>query len=140
MNDEANEKVISGKLKILYISIIAICVISLIVAVIIQLNSNTTDIQLGNKGDMNTIDENKTNNYKTKFNEIFENKVNYLNNNSYKITKNYEEKEIIYTGYQIKENKINDYDLDVNIPYINIKNSTIDEFNENIKEIFEKKS
>ena len=59
MNDEANEKVISGKLKILYISIIAICVISLIVAVIIQLNSNTTDIQLGNKGDMNTIDENK---------------------------------------------------------------------------------
>lgn len=140
MNNEANEKAISGKLKILYISIIAICVISLIVAIIIQLNSNTTDIKLGNESNMNTIDENKSNDYKTKFNEIFENKVNYLNNNSYKITKNYEEKEIIYTGYQIKENKINDYDLDVNIPYINIKNSTIDEFNEDIKEIFEKKA
>ena len=76
---------------------------------------------------------------KQQFNDIFENKVNYLENNAYKITKINETEEIIYLGYQNKESKVNDYELDVNIPYINIKNEIIDEYNRQIKDIFEKK-
>ena len=125
-------------LKIFYISIIIICIISLIAAVIIQINSNNKEEKQNNT--LNTIVESETSEYKEKFNELFENKVNYLENNSYKITKNEEDKEIIYTGYQIDENKINDYDLNVNIPYININNKTIDEFNKSIKETFETKA
>ena len=134
-----NEKVGKRNLKIFYIIIILICIISLIAAIIIQVKSNKEETTPSNNT-LNTITEGETTEYKEKFNELFENKVNYLENNSYKITKNEENKEIIYTGYQIKENKINDYDLDVNIPYININNKIIDEFNQNIKETFEVKA
>ena len=136
--DINSEKITKRNLKIFYIAIIIICVISLIVAVIIQMKSNKGEKP--NNTTLNTITSGQSDEYKEKFNELFENKVNYLENNSYKITKNEEDKEIIYTGYQIDENKINDYDLNVNIPYININNKTIDEFNKNIKETFETKA
>ena len=136
--DINSEKITKGNLKIFYIAIIIICVISLIVAVIIQMKSNKGEKP--NNTTLNTITSGQSDEYKEKFNELFENKVNYLENNSYKIAKNEEDKEIIYTGYQIDENKINDYDLNVNIPYININNKTIDEFNKNIKETFEIKA
>lgn len=132
-----NEKVKKRNLKIFYIAIILICVISLLVAIILQIKD---DEKVVSNNNLNTIEDGKSNEYKEKFNELFENKVNYLENNSYKIAKNEEDKEIIYTGYQIDENKINDYDLNVNIPYININNKTIDEFNKNIKETFETKA
>lgn len=138
MNLDNNEKIKKRKLKIFYISIILICVISLVVAVILQIKSNKEEVPSNTT--LNTITSGQSDEYKEKFNELFENKVNYLENNSYKITKNEEDKEIIYTGYQIKENKINDYDLNVNIPYININNKIIDGFNESIKETFEKKA
>ena len=136
--DINSEKITKRNLKIFYIAIIIICVISLIVAVIIQMKSNKGEKP--NNTTLNTITSGQSDEYKEKFNELFENKVNYLENNSYKITKNEEDKEIIYTGYQIDENKINDYDLNVNIPYININNKIIDEFNQNIKETFEIKA
>ena len=132
-----NEKVKKRNLKIFYIAIIVICVISLLVAIILQMK---LDKEVDSGSTLNTIEDGKSNEYKEKFNELFENKVNYLENNSYKIAKNEEDKEIIYTVYQIDENKINDYDLNVNIPYININNKTIDEFNKNIKETFETKA
>ena len=137
MNLDNNEKIKKRKLKIFYISIILICVISLVVAVILQIKSKKEEVP---SNTLNPITTGQSDEYKEKFNELFENKVNYLENNSYKITKNEEDKEIIYTGYQIKENKINDYDLNVNIPYININNKIIDGFNESIKETFEKKA
>ena len=136
--DINSEKITKRNLKIFYIAIIIICVISLIVAVIIQMKSNKGEKP--NNTTLNTITSGQSDEYKEKFNELFENKVNYLENNSYKIAKNEEDKEIIYTGYQIYENKINNYDLNVNIPYININNKTIDEFNKNIKETFETKA
>ena len=79
--------------------------------------------------------------YKSDFNNIFKNKVNYdTESNSYKIMKIKKENEIIYTGYQINDKKVNDYELDVNIPYLNIVNETAEKYNEQIKDIFEKKA
>ena len=64
-----------------------------------------------------------------------------MENNSYKITKIEEDEEIIYTGYQDNSNKINDYELDVNIPYINIgNNALIDSYNQEIRDVFEAKA
>ena len=78
--------------------------------------------------------------YKDDFDKIFTNKVNYLKNNEYKIDRIDESKQIIYTGYTNKENKVSDYNLDVNIPYINIKNSVIEKFNKDIRDTFEQKA
>lgn len=130
------------KLRIFYITIIVICVISLIVAMTTQIIKEN-DVSGGNS--QNTIElpeltDDKISVYKEQFNEIFENKVNYLENNSYKITKIKEDEEIVYLGYQNNETKVNDFELDVNIPYINIQNETIEEFNTQIKDTFEKKA
>lgn len=122
------------KLKIVYITIISICILAVLITIIIQIVKSIDTSQ-----PPSIVDERLTK-YKESFNEIFENKVNYLENNSYKIDKIDNSKEIIYTGYSDKNNKISDYNLDVNIPYINIQNSVIDGFNNEIKDVFEKKA
>lgn len=125
---EDNEKK-NKSLKIFYISIVVICVIAIITAVVIQIikeNSNR-----------NTIDDNKLQEYKAKFNSVFQNKINYLENNNYKITKVDNSKEIVYVGYEEKKSKVSDYNLNVCIPYINIDNEVIRKYNNEIKDVFE---
>ena len=131
------------KLKILYISIIAICVVAIISAFIIQIvkeRNPNEEPKTGNTVEQPELTDEKISAYKEQFNDIFENKVNYLENNAYKISKVKQEEEIVYLGYQNNDSKENYYELDVNIPYINIKNETIEEFNKQIQDIFEKKA
>ena len=138
IEDDSNKK---SKMKIFYISIIAICIISIMAALVIQIVKENEIPSGGNSTTkLPELTDDKISVYKQQFNDIFENKVNYLENNSYKITKVKQDEEIVYLGYQTKENKVNDYELDVNIPYINIKNETVDEFNKQIKDIFEQKA
>ena len=115
----------NNKLKIFYIFIISICVIATIVALIIQALGNNQSIQKQNGTILPELTDNKISVYKEEFNNVFENKVNYLKDNSYKITKIEQDKEIVYLGYQNIQIKANDYELNVNIPYINIKDETI---------------
>ena len=138
IEDYSNKK---SKLKIFYIAIIATCIIAIMAALIIQIvKENEIPSAGGTTTKLPELTDDKISVYKEQFNDIFENKVNYLENNSYKITKVKEDEEIVYLGYQNNETKVNDYELNVNIPYINIKNETIDEFNSQIKEIFEQKA
>ena len=124
------------KLKIFYISILAVCIIAIILTVIIQITEENE--REGN--DLPELTDSEISQYKEEFYNIFDNKVNYAENNSYKISKIETNEEIIYSGYQSHESKINDFELEVNIPYININNDVIEEFNNQIKEIFEKKA
>ena len=129
------------RLKILYISIIAICIISIVAAMVIEIQKDK-ELLLGNINttiELPELTDDKINVYKEQFSNIFENKINYLENNNYKITKILEDEEIVILGYQNNESKINDYELDVNIPYINIKNETVQEFNIQIRDTFEQK-
>ncbi len=132
--EDENKK--NKKLKILYILIISVCVIALITAVVIQVVENKKAL----KASLPTLTESEINKHKNEFYNIFENKVNYADNNSYKITKIESKEEIIYVGYKSQEKKIGEVELDVNIPYININNDKIDEFNNQIKDTFEKKA
>ena len=131
------------KLKIFYITIVVICIISIVVAIMTQIikeNTPPTSGNTKNTTELPKLTDDKISVYKEQFNDIFENKVNYLENNSYKISKIKEDEEIVFLGYQNTESQVNDFDLDVNIPYINIKNETIKDFNTQIKEIFEEKA
>lgn len=136
LEEEKNK--MSNKLKIFYISIIVICIIAIISAIVIEINKDKEQKQ-GKLPQIGTEEE--ISDAKEKFNEIFQNKVNYdIESNGYKITKTVEEEEIVYTGYQVQEKKINDYDVNVSIPYINIENTVTQEFNKKIIDIFEKKA
>lgn len=132
-----NNEIVSKKLKIFYIVIIAICVIAIIVAIVMQIQKSNEENEISN---LPVIDEENLSGYQEEFDNMFENKVNYLENNSYKIEKIKQEEDIIYLGYQIQEKKLNSYELDVNIPYININNSVVEEFNQQIVEVFERKA
>lgn len=138
MNVILDEQKENKKLKIFYILIIIVCIVAVILAIVLEKaqnekNSGNNSILSG--GYIEQVDE-----VKVEFNNMFENKVNYLKNNSYKISKIKNNEEIIYLGYQNNESKINDFELDVNIPYINIDNEVIQKFNTQIKETFEQKA
>ena len=125
------------RLKIFYVGILIVCVFAVIFAMVLQI-SKRNEVKVESK--IPQITEAQKSQYKDEFENIFNNKVNYLENNSYKISKIDNSKEIIYIGYKNNDNKINDYELNVNIPYININNSIIEDFNIKIKDIFEKKA
>ena len=129
-----DEKKQNKNLKLMYIIIISICIIAILATVIIQIVKNKPEKEV------NDVDTSYLQKYKDDFDKIFTNKVNYLKNNEYKIDRIDESKQIIYTGYPTKENKVSDYNLDVNIPYINIKNSVIEKFNKDIRDTFEQKA
>lgn len=125
------------KLKTIYVAIIAICVVLALTAITIQIIRVYKE---ANGKNVSTISPEDLDKYKKEFDSIFDNKVNYLENNNYKITKLKESEEIVYAGYKEKTSKLNSYDLNVNIPYINIDDSEINEFNKDIISTFEDKA
>ena len=129
--DDERER--NKKLRIIYIIIIVICILAVIIAGVIQIFKNKPQKEPD-------VDTSVLQKYRDDFDKIFTNKVNYLKNNEYKIEKIDESKQIVYTGYTNKDIKVSDYNLDVNIPYINIKNSVIEKFNKDIIDTFEQKA
>lgn len=136
-NIDNNRDKIGIKLKIFYGIILLICIVAIIMAIYLQIKKDKKTKQ---QISQNQTKQEQTTTEKEEFDNIFKNKVNYLKNNSYKINKIEQDKEIIYIGYQNQESKINDYELNVNIPYINIQNETIEKYNQEIAETFEKKA
>lgn len=73
------------------------------------------------------------------FDDIFQNQLEEYNT-SLQIKRNDESQGLVYTYYTKEETKENSYDLNLNIPYINIDNETIKSYNEEIKQTFEEKA
>ena len=75
----------------------------------------------------------------SEFDNIFNNQ---LENNTFSasVKKQEEGKDIIYTYYEKTESKKNSYELNLQIPYINIENEIIEKYNNEIKETFQKKA
>ena len=73
------------------------------------------------------------------FDDVFQNHLEEYTTDA-NIRKVNNDQEIVYTYYQKAENKENSYDINLNIPYINIDNETIVAYNEEIKQTYEKKA
>ena len=123
---------------ILYTSIILVCIICVIVAFYVQFYARIdlgsfiglgSESPYGNKTDEETID------LETSFNNLFTNTIS--NDNGENDNKKKEQdKALVYTEYQQKESKLNSYNLEVNIPHINVDNEITDGYNEEIDNIF----
>ena len=126
------------------IAIYTIAIISCIIAIIIVsitqfLGKNKLEemLSIGSSGaSRQEIDEQAL---IAEFDNIFNNQLEKSNFNN-KLKKQEENKEIIYTYYDKMESKKNSYELDLQIPYINIDNEIIKQYNNEIKEIFQKKA
>lgn len=125
------------RMKIIYIVLICICALAISVAIGTQiLGNDVVDNIFGlNKITKRTEEEEAV--LKVNFESLLDNTL--LDKGNYTVQKNNQDKEIIYTEYSKQEKKDN-HELDVNLPYINIKNEEVNKFNKEIKNTFEGKA
>ena len=136
------ETEIGKKQIIIYISIILICIISIVIAFYVQFYVRidiASLVGLKEKKEFGQKTEEEIETLKSNFNTVFINNIENDNdeNNG---KKEQQDRKIVYTKYEKKESKINSYDLEVHIPYINIDNEVVKKYNQKIEEIFANKA
>lgn len=119
--------------KIFIFGIIAICVISINLAVFFTFTEKDKNISTKDDVIVDTVELTEN------FYNIFDNKIDYQGNVISATLKKDESKELVYTVYTNQEQKNDKYELNVNIPRINISNNSINNLNKEIEEIFYKK-
>lgn len=128
------------KRKILYIVILTICALAILISICVVL------LEGKESGDIQPIEnviisEEEYLQIEAEFEGIFTNAtVNQIDQSILIANKINREDEIIGTSYESKEKVIGKYSLDVKVPYININNSTVREYNRQIEEIFKQKA
>lgn len=130
------EKVSKRRISIYIVSII-ICILAVIIVVGVQILGNDV---IDNMFGINKIvkrTEQEEAELKANFETIFDNKIDDKDN--YSVQKTGTSKEIVYNNYQ-KEEKNENYELNVNIPFINIQNKEIENFNKEIVDTFQAKA
>lgn len=117
--------------KVLIISIFAICIISINLAVFFKLTEKAprkeTEYKETTILDTAVLVEN--------FNNIFDNKINYQNNEVENF-KSDNKKELVYTNYINQQRVENLYELNINIPAININSEEANKINNEINTLF----
>ena len=131
---------ISVKAVIIYTVSIITCIIAVIIAGLsIYYGSDELDRLITIGGSSLTQADEEYQLLVSNFDDIFQNHLEeYTTDVS--IQKIDEAQEIVYTYYTKEENKKNSYDMNINIPYINIDNETIAAYNEEIKQTYEQKA
>ena len=133
------------KRNILYIAIAAICVIAIIVGVYVQVfgdkpKQNTIKNEVINTGDDDTATDPEV--LKQEFNSLFNNSFDDQGYDKTSIKKlaGYEEQDVIYAVYRIKEEKDEKYSVNINIPVFNVDGEVASEFNATTQSIFANKA
>ncbi len=130
------KKVFNKKQIAIYVIIILVCIVSLIIASYVQFYARIDifgikkETQIGNK-----TEEEKAR-LKAEFEQIFTNSLE--NEEEHDGKKKEQDKPLVYTKTEKKESKVNNYDVEVHIPYINIKNKVVEEYNKEIETFVEK--
>lgn len=130
------EKVSKKRISIYSISI-ALCIFAIIIVIGVQvLGDDIINNMFGiNKLVKRTEQEEAA--LKTNFENIFNNQLENIDN--YEADKKNKNLDIVYVSYQ-KEDKTDNHEININIPYINIENSDVEKFNEEIRNTFEAKA
>ena len=131
---------ISIKAVIIYTISIITCIIAIIIAGLsIYYGSDELDRLITIGGSSLTQADEEYQLLVSNFDDIFQNHLEeYTTDVS--IKKIDEGQDIVYTYYTKDENKKNSYDMNLNIPYINIDNEIIAAYNEEIKQTYEEKA
>ena len=124
--------------KLIFILIGIICVISIVFVIYSELyyvepRNNFSQNITHSDTNSNKVDEQDLIN---NFSSIFDNTINYQNNDISKISKKDFNKDLVYTSYEITEQVPNKYTINAKIPSINLNNSTISSINNDIDSKF----
>ena len=130
---------LSKKRIVVYIVLIAICVIALVVAVCVQILGADFTNSIFGVSTLKTRTEEEEQELRLNFDNLFSNNLQISEGMPDNIVKIDDSQEYVYTSYENGEKDTGNYELSVNIPYINIKEDVIEEYNNEIKEIFQDK-
>lgn len=131
---------INVKAAVLYTVSIIVCIIAVIIAGLsIYYGSDELDRLITIGGSNLTQEDVDYQALISNFDEIFQNQLEEYTIDL-DIKKIDDGKDLVYTYYTKVENEENSYDLELNIPYINIDNETIQKYNEEIKQTYIQKA
>lgn len=133
MNLNLPDTRLDKKNKILYIVII---IISISIFIFSLFYIEDKEITVGN---LKKKTEHSYEKLKDEFDKLFTNNIKNYNDN-YKNRKEKSNKDLVYTKYEKEANLENSYDINVKIPYINVKDDTIKSYNDEIESLFQKKA
>ena len=102
--------------KLMYIAIVAMCIISIILVVYLQSGKQPSNGNTANNGKTEKSQET----LKKEFDQMFNNVVELNDYDTSSIKKIDSSKNIVYTAYSSEARKDNKYELDIDIPVINI--------------------
>ena len=134
-----DEKVFNKKQIAIYVSIVIVCIISVIIAFCVQFYARIdimgffgfkSESELGKKS------EEQIELLKTEFDQIFVNSIQGEEGQDSKKKEN--DKPLVYTKLEGKNSKLNSYDVEVHIPYINIDSPIVEGYNKQIEEFIDK--
>ena len=124
------------KYKILFFAaIIMVCIIALCIGIYIQIfyrYSEADPLMLGIQFGA-TKDTQEINELKNEFNKLFQNKFILGNNKIANAKKKQNSKDIVYTGHDLQNEDVNFYQIDINVPILNIESETANKINNEIK-------
>ena len=139
MNVTLPEKNKINKRRIIIYSIaIFACILAIVVIIGIQILGNDVVDNFFGVSKITKKTEEEENRLKANFDTLFQNQLE--NNSSYEVKEIDKHKAIVYTNYENTDKSANNYEMNVNLPYINIKNQSVQDYNENIKNIFQAKA
>ena len=126
------------KRKILYIVILIICLLSILISAYVLVFKNE-DNKVPTQ--YRPASEEEYLKREAEFADIFLNKINYQIEQNILITnKIKKEDDVIGIAYESSEKESGKYSLDIKIPYININNTTVKKYNNQIEQIFKQKA
>jgi hypothetical protein len=132
MNIRLPEEKKVKKTLIMYIIIAIVCVFAIGVAIFQIIEETEYNLITEGTSEPEEYEEAKTN-----FNNMFTNDISNKTDKTYNVDKIDGNQEFVYTGYRENESEVNNYDVNVNIPYINIDNDIVKEYNKQIQSNFE---
>ena len=128
----------SMKRKILYISVLAICLLAILISAYMLVFKNNENIS---PTEHVPASEQEYLKREEEFEGIFSNDtVNQINQSILITNKIKKEDEIVGVVYESKEKLTGKYSLDVKIPYININTTAVKKYNSEIEQIFKQKA
>lgn len=132
-NTQANSKNQEIMRNIMFIIIGIICVISIILAIVFQVQQETTPKVDDKDNDVSEVEI-------AEFGSIFNNTLNGQNSIVNSVSKLSENDKVVYTKHNRSEKVDGKYNIDIRIPIINIDNPVIDSINTDIESLFRDKA
>ena len=124
----------------IYLAIVIVCIIAIGIGVYAQIfypNSEDDALMLGSNNNAIIQANEAEEQAKSKFNTMFTNTLEYTDQNiANKAVRRYSNKELVYTSNQYIKDEKDKYELNVNIPYLNIVSDNADKINMQIEQLY----